>query len=571
MDQILKFFNNLNQGQRAVIVGGFSVLFLFFIALLVYSNVKSQDERLNYTIATNLTKNQVMMATNELEAANIPFLVIGSGNNLSLKTNQLNINVAKIKLITSSASTNKQVGWEIFDKSSLGTTNFENKIKLLRAMEGELSRSLESLSGILSARVKIAMPKESVFTQKKTAPSASAVLTLREGTMLTQKQIEGIKNFIASSVPKLLAKNIKLINQNGSLLEHSQSDVDDLKYIQHEKYKTKLEREYQNKIIDLLRPFIGNQRVVAKVSLQLDFTKQEISEEIFNPEGTIRSQQTTEIATQSEGTKDANKQTAPGVDANIQDPNNKSASTMKEKKSTEEAKNIINYEISKKVISQHNNGYAMISNLAAAVTFDSSVLEKIENKEEFLKNISDIVREAVGFQKTRGDSVTVKAFKFLGLKPFGEAASQSEDSLSDDGLGMVSTKTLIQEYGEYLQYLIASILLFVFYKKFIANNDVVLIDGKSVSSDGSVSANDGLYDFSAANFNERSEQSKLKAKVKSQILNNIDGLDSEEMAKYDILIEEIDHAVSNNPEDISRMIEMLLADGDASFKPAKKG
>ena len=303
MDQIFKFINNLNSGQRAVIVGGFSVLFLFLIGLLIYSNIKSQDEKLNFTIASNLTKNQIMLASSELDAANIPYAVVGSGNRLSLRTNQININVAKIKLITSDASTQKHSGWEIFDKSSLGTTNFENKIKYLRAMEGELARSLQSLSGVLVANVKIAIPKESVFTQKKTLPSASAVLTLREGTVLTQKQIDGVKNFIASSVPKLVAKNIKLINQNGSLLEHSQSDIDDLKYIQHEKYKIKLENDYENKIIDLLRPFIGNQRVIAKVSVELDFTKQEISQEIYEPEGTIRSQQTNEIAAQSEGTK----------------------------------------------------------------------------------------------------------------------------------------------------------------------------------------------------------------------------------------------------------------------------
>jgi len=115
MEQIFKFINNLNSGQRAVIIGGFSVLFLFVIGLLVYSNVKAQDEKLNFTIASNLTKNQVMLASNELDAANIPYAVIGSGDSLSLKTNQLNINVAKIKLITSDASTQKHSGWEIFD------------------------------------------------------------------------------------------------------------------------------------------------------------------------------------------------------------------------------------------------------------------------------------------------------------------------------------------------------------------------------------------------------------------------------------------------------------------------
>ena len=567
MDPILKFINSLNSGQRAVIIGGFSILFLFLMGLLVYSNVKSQDEKFNFTIATNLTKNQVMMATNELESADIPFTVIGSGNNLTLKTNQMNINLAKIKLITSEANTHKQTGWEIFDNSSLGTTNFENNIKYLRATEGELSRSLESLSGVLSATVKIAIPKESVFTEKNILPSASAVLTLREGIALTQKQIGGIKNFIASAIPKLEENNIKLINQNGTLLERSQEDIDGMKYIQHEKYKSKLERDYENKIIALLKPFIGSQRVIARVSLELDYIKRDISEEIYDPEGTIRSQQNTETTTNKEGLEENEKKSAPGLNANIEETD-KTSSNIKSKSSSEEARNVINYEISKKIINQKNNAYARIAKLTTAVTFDESILEKIENKEEFLQNINLVVQEAVGYQEERGDRVTVKAFKFIGLKPFGTdiQTTTDENTLT---LGANSTKTIIQEYGEYIQYLIASILLLVFYKKFIANNEIdILEDGQGSTKDNK---DEELYDFAADGFDEITENNRLKAKIKSQIANNIEGLDAEEMAKYEVLIQEIDSVVSNNPEDIAQMIEMLLDSGTTVINPPKKG
>ena len=100
-----------------------------------------------------------MLASEELEAAGIQFAVSGTGNSLTLKTSKEFINIAKIKLVTSEAATSQHVGWEIFEKSSLGTTNFENKVKYLRALEGELSRSLESLSGVLRAKCKIAIPK----------------------------------------------------------------------------------------------------------------------------------------------------------------------------------------------------------------------------------------------------------------------------------------------------------------------------------------------------------------------------------------------------------------------------
>lgn len=155
MGQLIEFINKLNASQRAVILGGFGLLFVFLVGLLIYSSIKAQDEKMNYTIASNLTKAQVMEASTELEAAGVPFSVLGSGNNLVLRTNKEFINIAKIKLVTSEASSNKHTGWEIFEKSSLGTTNFENRVKYLRALEGELSRSLEALSGVLRANVKI--------------------------------------------------------------------------------------------------------------------------------------------------------------------------------------------------------------------------------------------------------------------------------------------------------------------------------------------------------------------------------------------------------------------------------
>ena len=560
MDQLLKFINNLNAAQRAVIVGGFSLLFVFLIGLLIYSNIKAKDAELNYTIATALTQNQAMMASNELEASGIPFSIIGNGNNLTLKTNKANINIAKIKLLTSQSISSKHTGWEIFDKSSLGSTNFENNVKLLRATEGELARSLESLAGVLSASVKIAMPKESVFTQKKSEPTASAVLNLRQGIALTQKQIEGIKSFIASAIPKLKPENIKLIDQNGALLEKDQEAIDNLKYISHEKYKKKIEKDYEEKIITLLEPFIGNNRVVARVTVNLDFTNQLIEQEVFEPEGTIRSQQTTETTNQKEE-KEPKTGGVPGVQSNIQNPNEEDAIT-KAKSSSEEAKNIINYEISKKIIKQKDNSFAKVDQIKAAVTFDSSILDKVENKEEFLAKLKSIVEDGIGVDIKRGDKVSVEPFKFL----VSEQNTTGGVELVEGGLASAATKSFIQEYGEYIQYLISAILLFVFYKKFIAKNDIVLATTGETKEQVGVADED--FDYEP--FNPNVEQNKLKNRVRNQILSNIDGMDKETAARYEVLVEELDNQINNHPDDMAKMIELLLSEGDSKLK-TKKG
>ena len=581
MGQLIEFINKLNASQRAVIIGGFSLLFVFLVGLLIYSSIKAQDEKLNYTIASNLTKAQVMQASSELEASGVPFAVMGSGNNLVLKTNKEFINIAKIKLVTSEAATNKHTGWEIFEKSSLGTTNFENRVKYLRALEGELSRSLESLSGILRASVKIAIPKDSIFTQRKTLPSASAVLTMKPGVFLTQKQIDGIKNFIASAVPKLTSENIKLIDQDGTLLEQSRDDIDNTKFSMQDKYKEKVERDFENKIIALLEPFVGAERVVAKVSVTLDFTRKEIQREIFDPEGTIRSAETTEVENQSE-TSDSENGGVPGVQSNIQNPDQGTQGGTKTQSRNSENKTITNYEISKTVENQKDAGYATIRRISAAVTFDNTVLKDVENRDEFIASLKKVVEDSLGFDERRGDSVTVQDFKFVGFSggkilKDGVLVDANGTMVSDNSTDTVAmVKSLMRDFSEYIQYLIAAILLYVFYKKFIVNHEVVIIGDRRVDADGNALDEDGnpILDSLMSDYEHEFDTStaygRLKAKVKSQILNNIEGLNEEEAAKYEILIEELDKQINKNPEDIAKMIELLLTEGNKHHTPKKK-
>lgn len=569
MDQLLKFVNNLNSAQRAVIIGGFSLLFVLLIGLLIYSNIKAEDKKLNYTIASNLTKSQVMLASDELQNAGIKFSVIGSGNNLTLKTSKEFINIAKIKLVTSEASTSKHVGWEIFEKSSLGTTNFENKVKYLRALEGELSRSLESLSGVLRASVKIAIPKDTIFTEKKPETKASAMLSLREGVFLTQKQIAGIKNFIASAVSNLKQENIQLIDQDGSLLQKTSDDADNQKSVIQNKYKDKLEKDYQKKIIALLEPFVGVGRIIARVSVSLDFVKKNIEEEIYDPEGTIRSQHVIENISSSNGAG-ANTGGVAGVDNNIQEPGNENANSGVSSNS-EGNNTVTNYEISKKIIKQKDNNYSRINRITAAVTFDSSILKDVENKEEFLKSIEAIVQDTISYSKVRGDKVTVKDFKFIGLKNFNEQ-NQEVDANGNiiQSSSSVDTftfaKSILKDFSEYFQYLIAVILLFIFYKKFIVNHEVVIL-GEKTNPDGTPIDAEGLFENDYENeFDADSAYGRLKSKIKSQMLNNIDGLDEESAAKYAVFIEELDKQINDNPLEIAKMIELLLSEGNQSFK-----
>ena len=569
MDQLLKFINNLNKAQRIGIVGGFAFLLLLVIGFLVYSNIKAEDKKLSYTIASNLTQADVMRATEELESAGVPFIITGSGSNLTLKTSKEFINIAKIKLVTSEASTNKHVGWEIFEKSSIGTTNFENKVKYLRALEGELSKSLESLSGVLKANVKIAIPKETIFTEKKSDTTASAVLTLKQGIFLTQKQLDGIKNFIASAVPDLKQENIQLIDQDGNLLEVSAEDMNTQRSSVQTKFKDKIEEDYEQKIISLLEPVVGAGRVMAKVNVILDFTKKDIEEEIYSPEGSIRSQQVIENTSNASGLGN-NSGGIAGADNNIQPP--QQLNDASKLSSNNESSNIVtNYEISRKLISQKDSNFTNIRRISASVTFESGVLKDHLDKTDFLASLESLSADAIGYDKARGDTITVKDFKFVGIKALnekGELVDEFGNVIGGGYLETMSIKSILDEYKDYIQYLVVALLLFIFYRKFIASNDLVIL-GDAKKKEIGVDDEDLVKDMLAGLddvLDQNTAHGRLKTKVKSQILNNIDGLDEESAAKYEVFIEELDREINNNPADIARMIELLLSEGNVNFK-----
>lgn len=571
MEQLLKFINNLNKAQKIAIIGGFSLLLVLILGFLIYSSVKSEDKRLNYTIASNLTQADVMRASEELEKAGIEFMVVGSGNNLTLKTSKEFINIAKIKLVTSEAATNKHVGWEIFEKSSLGTTNFENKVKYLRALEGELSKTLESLSGVLKASVKIAIPKETIFTEKKSDTTASAVITLKQGLFLTQKQIDGIKNFIASAVPELKNENIQLIDQDGNLLELSADDVNTQKSTIQTKFKDRIEEDYEQKIVSLLEPVVGIGRVVAKVNVTLDFVKKDIEEEIYSPEGSIRSQQVIENNSNAQGLP-IDVGGIAGVDNNIQPPQ-QGLDNTKLSQNSESSNTVTNYEISRKFISQKDGNFSSIKRITASVTFDSNILKEHPNKAEFLASLESLAADAIGYDRARGDTITVRDFKFVGLRTYNEKGQLVDEfgnviSPKNGYFEAMEVKALLGEYKDYIQYLIVGLLLFIFYRKFIASSDMVILgEGKKkeIEEDNEDLVKDMLAGLDEE-FDQNTAHGRLKSKVKSQILNNIDGLDEESAAKYEVFIEELDREINNNPADIARMIELLLSEGNVNFK-----
>jgi flagellar M-ring protein FliF len=570
MNQIFEFFSKLNGSQKAVIAGGFSILLVFLVFIMVYSkNTKGSNMNHSYVIAKDLSKNEIMIAANELETVGVPFSLVGSGENMVLKTSKEYINIAKIKLVASGALKGDHKGWEIFDKSSIGETSFQNKIKYIRAIEGELSRSLEALTYVEKATIKVVLPKDSIFTDKKSNATASAILTLSQGRYLTAKQIKGIKRFVSSAIQDLQPENVQLINQNGELLEEALGAGDEQNFKTQVQYQTKLQSQIEKSILSLLEPVMGSGSVIAKVNIQLDYTSKNINEETYSPEGTIRSRQSDETTTN---------ETSSGANSGKASSNNLSSSAgASGKKNNEHIVTTTNYEISKKITHTTNKAFATIKRITAAVTFDDRILKDIKNPQTFIVNIEDLVKDAIGFKESRDDRISVKSFTFASVPLKEEVVDTTVPTI----------KFYLNEFGPYIKFLVVALLLFIVYKKFATFTPVGTVaaapgmvgaatvpgmtstPGATQAPAGSVpGASSGMAEFSAQDEtvgmnNLKAQQERAKQEIQSKVQNQLhtfDNLDAESKVKFETLSEQLANDVGSNPEAIANMIELLLED-----------
>jgi flagellar M-ring protein FliF len=572
MNQIFEFFTKLNGSQKAVIAGGFSILLVFLVFIMVYSkNTKGSNINHNYVIAKDLSKNEIMIAANELETVGVPFSLVGTGENMVLKTSKEYINIAKIKLVASGALKGDHKGWEIFDKSSIGETSFQNKIKYVRAIEGELSRSLEALTYVEKATIKVVLPKDSIFTDKKSNATASAILTLSQGRYLTAKQIKGIKRFVSSAIQDLQPENVQLINQNGELLEDALGAGDDQIFKTQVQYRSKLQAQIEKSILSLLEPVMGSGSVIAKVNIQLDYTSKNTNEETYSPEGTIRSRQSDETITNESNSATNGKASS-----------NKLASSAggSGKKNNEHIVTTTNYEISKKITQTTNRAFATIKRITAAVTFDERVLKDVKNPQTYIVNIEDLVKDAIGFKETRDDRISVKSFTFANMPLKDETANAT----------VPMVKYYLNEFGPYIKFLVVALLLFIVYKKFATFTPPSVVTSQGASSglaaggannmgaaggaaqgsagNGGVGGASGMAEFSAQDDkvgmnNLKVQQERAKQEIQSKVQNQLhtfDNLDAESKVKFETLSEQLTTDVSSNPEAIANMIELLLED-----------
>lgn len=381
-----------------------------------------------------------------LQQMNIPYQFAEGGGAILVPASA--VHDARLKLASQGLPKGGLVGFELMENQKFGTSQFLEQVNFQRALEGELARSVQALAAVSSARVHLAMAKQSVFMREQQKPSASVLVNLYPGRTLEPEQVNAVMHLVSSSVPNLPIKNVTVVDQSGTLLSKidesnpSGLDPNQLKYLQE------LEQSYVKRIEAILIPLVGQENVRAQVAADVDFAHMEQMDELYKPNqnpanSTVRSQQTSESSTvagymdggvpgalsnQPPAPATAPITTAPPASANQppapgaagaaagQEPTAVSPPANTRKDAT------TNYEVDKTI--QHvRKSVGGIRRLSVAVvvnyrrmTDEKGLISTRPLAEDEKAQITDLVKETMGFSKERGDTLSVANSPFMGVE-----------------------------------------------------------------------------------------------------------------------------------------------------------
>ena len=312
-------------------------------------------------------------------------------------------------------------GYDSLDNMPMGTSRSVEAVKIRNGLENELARSINEISGILGARVHLAIPDKSVFVRERGKPTASVFVKLGAGRSLGENQIRAIVHLVSSSVPNLPSENVTVVDQHGNLLSKPSDDINSAMSNRQLEYTMKLEQVYRQRVLSLLTPILGAGNITAQVNVDVDFTTQNITEEVVDPEASaLRSEQATQDITsepQAQGVPGAVANTPP-LAAELATENPVPTQAQPNIKS-QSSSSIKNYEVSKRV-STTTNPTGTIKRIVAAILIrdklvinelGEQVLQKISDEEK--ANLEALVRDAIGFRENRGDSITISSGEFV--------------------------------------------------------------------------------------------------------------------------------------------------------------
>jgi len=359
---------------------------------------------------SNLTEQDAGAISASLESSGIKYKLSDDSSTIMVDSSQ--VHSARLKLASQGLPKGGGAGFELLkDQGGFGVSQFMENARYQQALEGELARTISSIQSVQSARVHLAIPKQTAFIRGRKKPTASVTINLLPGRNIEGDEVAAIAHMVAASIPNLEVDQVTVIDQRGRLLTSPGSSNDMRLSSTQFEYRKRLEEHYMRRIEDILTPVVGMGGVKAQVSADIDFTVTEQTQESFNPDlPAIRSEQTVEEQSGSA-------QSAGGVPGTL---SNQPPGTAAENTSAEPSggsstrRSTRNYELDK-TISHIRAGGSSIKRLSVAVVVDdkqetdpdTGEVTRTPLTEEELTRFTNLVKEAIGFNIQRGDSVNV--------------------------------------------------------------------------------------------------------------------------------------------------------------------
>lgn len=567
-EQVSAVFLNLTKRQKIVVLSSIVavIAFIVLLILLMRGSGNTQNEFAGYSVLfRNIDPSVSAQVITQLEADGVNYKLADEGTIL-VPTKDVYKERIAVASITNIQGNNGKVGFELFDNKEFGATEDEQRVKFQRAIQGELSKTIESLEPIERAVVYIAFPKESVFTERQTPPTASVVVKLKANTSLDLGQIDGIKRIVAGSVANLKVENVKIVTQDGIAIGEDtvalKNEQEAAKIAAQVRYKHEFESRYENKIIDMIASFTGSkEKVTAKVTMEFDFSQTDSEREIFDPNSVIRSEQNIEEHKVGRDKPDIGG--VPGAVSNIGP-----VQGIEDNKPAEQYDKTVantNYEISKQIIKTKPQ-FATIRRITAAVAVDgrydyvrdengdaTGTVKYFPLDEAEMNSITNLVKQAVGYDPNRGDEVTVSNIEF---RP------------NSIAVPLTKFEAFMESYVNPVlpaaKYVFAFIVLFVLYKKVIMPFMEKML--KDLTPDDDSLLQDSMnVDDEAEDTLERFKAARKRAEDELGISQDF----NEEDLKYDVLLEKMKAIVSEKSEEVANLLQGMVKN-DSAFASSKE-
>lgn len=409
---VRSFLNRFTTSQKIFLA---SAVLLTVVGIILVVNLASA---FTYGVLySNLSPRDSGLILEELKERKVPYKIEAGGS--VIKAPESQIPELRIELAAGGLPEGGGVGFEIFDETSISTTDFVQNINYVRAIEGELARSITQLKEVSSAKVHITMPKRSVFIEDQEPAKASIVLKLRPGARVSGNIVPAILHLTAQSVEGLRPDNIAIVDVYGSLLSKPSDDQEGAFDDKQMAYQKNMENSFTRKIVNLLEPIVGPGKVRANVKLTLDFNKIETTEETVDPDKIAKVSEKSDTSSSTGGTTAGG---VPGVSSNVaQAGGGQAGGTAATPSKSKSESSLVNYEVSKKV-THLVKPVGEVKKVSAAVVVDDGVRVELVNGElqkepikrtaQELSALTRIVQAAVGYNADRGDIVEVVNLAF---------------------------------------------------------------------------------------------------------------------------------------------------------------